>query len=119
MNKLSSLIDRLEKLACSAPAERQSQLLEQVKVFRATSKEQRRRFMEFLTLSEEYANKYLLNISDDIQQQRSFLDKLNGRLEAAEKLRGDAVELKQFYESGTVAAMQNFRATGKAASCGL
>jgi hypothetical protein len=116
MKKLSSLIDRLQDLASSAPAEHQSQLLRQVVAFRATSKGQKERFMGFLQLSEEYANKYLLDISAEIQQQSSFLDKLEGRLEAARKLRGEAVELKKFYESGTVAIMQDLRATGKAAS---
>jgi hypothetical protein len=116
MKKLSSLIDRLQDLASSAPAEHQSQLLRQVVAFRATSKGQKERFMGFLQLSEEYANKYLLDISAEIQQQSSFLDKLEGRLEAARKLRGEAVELKTFYESGTVAIMQDLRATGKAAS---
>jgi hypothetical protein len=72
--------------------------------------------MEFLQLSEEYANSYLLDISPEIQQQSSFLDKLEGRLEAAKKLRGEAVELQSLYESRTVAAMDGLRATGKAAS---
>ena len=75
--------------------------------------------MMFLQLSEEYANKYLLDISAEIQQQSSFLDKLKERLEAAEKLRGDAIDLQKFYESGTVSVMKNFRTTGKAVLCRL
>ena len=75
--------------------------------------------MEFLTLSDEYANKYLLDISDEIQRQSSFLNKLEERLEAAKKLRKEAVDLQMFYESETVATMKKFRATGKAASCRL
>jgi hypothetical protein len=116
MNKLSSLVDRLQELATSAPAERRSQLLRQVVALRAKSREQREHFLEFLQLSEEYANRYLLDISPEIQQQSSFLDKLEGRLEAAKKLRGDAVELHSLYESRTVATMDDLRATGKAAS---
>jgi hypothetical protein len=116
MDKLSSLIDRLQELASSAPPEHRSQLLNQVVALRTTSDKQKEHFMEFLQLSEEYANKYLLDISAEIQQQSSFLDKLKERLEAAEKLRGEAVDLQKFYESGTVATMENFRATGKAVS---
>jgi hypothetical protein len=116
MNKLSSLIDRLQELASSAPAQHQSQLLRQVVSLRTTSKKQQEHFIEFLQLSEEYANKYLLDISAEIQQQSSFLDKLEGRLEAAKKLRGEAVDLQMLYESGTVATMQDLRTTGKAAS---
>ena len=119
MNKLSSLIDRLQELASSAPVEHRSQLLRQALALRATSKKQQEHFMEFLQLSEEYANRYLLDISAEIEQQSSFLDKLKERLEAAEKLRGDAVDLKKLYESGTVTTMENLRATGKAASCRL
>ena len=119
MNKLSSLIDRLQDLASSAPAEYQSQLSRQVVALRATFKKQQEHFMEFLQLSEEYANKYLLDISAEIEQQSSFLEKLEGRLEAANKLRGEAFELQILYESGTVASMENLRATGKASSCRL
>ena len=113
MNRLSGLIDRLEELASSAPAEHRSQLLRQVVTLRATSKKQQEHFTEFLQLSEEYANKYLLDISAEIQQQSSFLDKLEGRLEAAKKLRGEAVDLLTLYESGTVSTTENLRATGK------
>ena len=119
MNKLSSLIDRLQELASSARAEQRTPLLRQVVALRETSKKQQEHFMEFLQLSEEYANKYLLDISAEIQQQSSFLEKLEGRLEAANKLRGEAADLQMFYQSGTVAIMENLRATGKAASCRL
>ena len=117
MNKLSSLIDRLHELAVSAPAEYRSRLSNQVAALRAMSKKQKEHFTEFLQLSEEYANRYLDDISAEIQQQRSFLDKLEGRLEAAKKLRVEAVDLKMRYESGTVDTMKDLRATGKAVSC--
>jgi F0F1-type ATP synthase membrane subunit b/b' len=116
MNKLSSLIDRLQELSSSAPAEHQSQLSRQVAALRATSKKQKDHFMEYLQLSKDYASRYLLDISAKIEQQSSLLDKLKGRLEAAEKLRGEVVELKTLYESETVAAMKRFCDTGKAAS---
>ena len=113
MSKLSCLVDRLQDLASAAPVHHRSQLLRQVASLRATSKKQQEHFVEFLQLSEEYANKYLLDISAEINQQSSFLDKLEGRLEAAMKLRGEAVDLKMFYESGTVATMKDLRATSK------
>ena len=75
--------------------------------------------MEFLQLSEEYANRYLHDISAEIQQQSSVLDRLKERLETAEKLRGEAVDLRTFYESGTVATMESLRTTGKPAPCFL
>jgi hypothetical protein len=117
MNKLSSLIDRLHELALSAPAEHRSQLLKEVAALRATSKKQQEHFMEFLQLSEDYANRYLLDISAEIEQQSFFLEKLEGRLETAKKLREEVVDLKMLYESGTVAAMQDLRTKGKAAPC--
>jgi hypothetical protein len=116
MNKLSSLIDRLQELASSAPAQHRYQLLRQVEALRATSKKQQAHFTEFLHLSEEYANRYLLDISPEIQQQSSFLEKLERRLETAKRLRGEAVGLKTLYESRTVATMDELRATGRAAS---
>ena len=119
MNKLSSLIDRLQELADAAPAEHRSQLLSQVMALRTTLKKQREHCVEFLTLSDEYASKYLLDISDKIQRQSSFLDKLEERLRAAKELRREAVDLQMFYESETVATMKKFRATGKTASCCL
>jgi hypothetical protein len=114
MNKLEGLIDRLQELASSAPIENQSQLFMQVVALRATSKKQKEQFMEFLQLSEEYASRYLLDLSAEIQQQSSFLEKLERRLEAAKKLHGDALDLKNLYESRTVATMKDLRSTSKA-----
>ena len=114
MNKLSSLIERLRELASSAPAEHRSRLLNQVVALRTMLRKQQEHFMEFLQLSKEYADKYLLNISAEIQQQSTVLDNLEERLEAAKKLRGEAVDLKMLYESRTVVIMERLRATGKA-----
>jgi hypothetical protein len=113
MNRLSSLIDRLQELASSAPAEHRSQLLRQVMALRATSKKQKEYFVEFLQLNEEYADGYLLDISAEIKQQSTFLDKLEGRVEAAKKLRADGVDLQRLYESGTVATMKDLCARSR------
>ena len=50
----------------------------------------------------------------DLLQKQSIMNNLEERLEAAKKLHGEAADLKLFYESGTVAAMEDLRATGKA-----
>ncbi|KAI9434744.1 hypothetical protein F5148DRAFT_1006085 [Russula earlei] len=107
MNKLSDLIDRLEELASAAHSDHKPQLQGQVAKLRATFKRQQERCVEFLRLSEEYANQYLLDISDEIQQQSSFLDMLEKRLDMAKTLRGQAVHLQKSYESGTVYVMKN------------
>jgi hypothetical protein len=67
-----------------------------------------------LRLTEEYANRYLLDISAEIQQQSSFLDMLEKRLDMARTLYGQAADLRKSYELGTASAMKNARDTGGA-----
>ena len=119
MNKLSSLIDTLEELASSAPEEHRSHLSRQVVTLRATFKKQQERYIDFLQLSEEYADKYLLNISAEIRQQSSILDMLEKRLDMAKTLRRQVVDLRRSYESGTVATMKDVRTIGKTPFCCL
>jgi len=76
-------------------------------------KNQQERCVKFLRLSDDYANKYLLDIDAEVQQQSSVLDNPEERLYAAKKLHGEAVDLQKFYESGTVASMNDLRATGR------
>ena len=114
INKLDSLINRLHQLASSAPTDHRPQLLNKVVGLRAMFKKQQERCIEFLRLSEDYADKYLLDIDAEIRQQSTLLDNLEERLEAAKKLHGDAVELQILYESGTVASMNDLRTKGKA-----
>jgi len=80
-----------------------------VAALRAAFKKQQQRCIEFLQLSEDYANKYLLDIDAEIRQQSALLDNLEERLEAAKKLHGDAVNLQMLYESGTVVSMNDLR----------
>ena len=119
INKLHGLINRLQDLASSAPTDHRSQLLNKVAALRATFKKQQERCIEFLQLTEDYANKYLLDIDAEIRQQSALLDNLEERLEAAKKLHGDAVDLQMLYESGTVASMNDFCVTGMAVLCCL
>jgi hypothetical protein len=116
MDKLSGLIDRLDELASFAPVGHRSQLSRQVATLRATFQKQQERCIGFLQLSEEYANEYLLGISAEIRQQSSFLEMLEKRLDMAQSLRQQAVDLRRAYESGTVAIVKDVRATGKASS---
>ena len=73
-------------------------------------------FADFLQLSDEYANEYMLDISAEIKQQRNCLNKLKERIETAEKLRGEVDDLKTLWQSATVAIMVDLRATGNSAS---
>jgi len=113
INKLSALIDRLQQLASSAPEKHRTQLSRQVIALRATFKKQQERCIDFLQLSEEYAEKYLLDISAEIRQQSSFLDMLEKRLDMAKMLRQQAVDLRRSHESGTVSPMKDVCTTGK------
>jgi len=115
MNKLSDPIDRLEELARTAPSDYRPQLYKQLATLRTTFKSQRERCIQFLRLTEEYADRYLLDISGEIQQQSSFLDILERRLDMAKTLYSQAIDLRKSYEAGTVNVMKNARKTGKAA----
>jgi predicted RNase H-like nuclease (RuvC/YqgF family) len=113
MKKLSSLIDRLQELASAAPSDLRPQLHKQVAMLRSSFKKQQERCVEFLRLTEEYADRYLRDISAEIEQQRSFLDMLEKRLDMAKTLHGQAMDLRKAYESGTVDAMKVVRKAGK------
>ena len=115
MNKLSDLIGRLQELTSAAPVAHRPRLHRQVATLRASFKRQQEHCIEFLRLTEEYATRYLLDISAEIQQQSSFLDMLKKRLDMARALYDQAVDLRKSYESGTANAMKNARDTGEAA----
>jgi len=116
INKLSDLIDNLEELARAAPSDCRPQLYKQIATLRMTFKSQQERCINFLRLTEEYADRYLLDISAEIQQQSSFLDILERRLDRAKTLYRQAIDLRKSYEAGTVNVMENVHKTGKAAS---
>ena len=113
--KLEGLTNRLQDLASSAPANHRPQLFKKVTALRATLEQQQDRCAKILQLSENYADKYLLGIDAEIQQQSTLIGNLEERLEASKKLHGDAVDLQMYFESETVASMKDLRApTGKA-----
>lgn len=55
-----------------------------------------------------------LDFFQNLFQKQRIMDYLEERLEFAKKLHGEVVDLQMFYGSGTVAAMRDLRATGKA-----
>ena len=114
MEKLSRLIDRLEELASATPSDVRRQLYRQVDSLRMAFKRQQQRYFEFLRLTEDYANRYLLDISTEIDLQRDFLDKLEKRLDMAKTLYHQADDLRKSYETGTMNAMKIVRETGEA-----
>ena len=114
MDKLPHLIDRLQELASAAPLHRRRQLDRQVASLRTDFKKQQKRFFDFLRLTEEYADRYLLGISTEIEQQSSFLDKLEKRLDTANTLYYQTVDLRKSYESGTKNIIKSVRETGDA-----
>ncbi|KAI0268943.1 hypothetical protein BGY98DRAFT_324283 [Russula aff. rugulosa BPL654] len=111
MDKISHLIDRLQELASATPLDLRRQLYRQVASLRTAFKRQQQRYFEFLRLTEEYANRYLLDISTEIELQSSFLDKLEKRLDMAKTLYYQAVDLRKSYESGTMNIMKSVRET--------
>src|SRR6266849_5386057 len=114
MDKLSHLIDRLQELASATPLDLRRQLYRQVASLRTAFKRQQTRYFEFLRLTEEYADRYLLDISTEIEQQSSFLDELEKRLDMAKKLYYQADHLRKSYESGTKNVIKSVRETGEA-----
>lgn len=114
MDKLSHLIDRLEELASGSRLEHRRQLYEQVTSLRAAFERQQKHYFDFLRLTEEYASRYLLDISAEIERQSSFLDMLEKRLDMAKTLYSQAADLRKSYESETVDVMKSVRQRGEA-----
>ena len=117
MDRLSALIDRLSELATTAPQEHRRQLNRRVAALRKDFKKQQRRYAAFLRLTKEYADRFLEDITEEIQQQSSFLDALERRLDMAKNLRQQAVHLRKSYEVGTLNSIMKVRHTGAYSCC--
>jgi hypothetical protein len=115
MDKLSNKIDRLQELAATSSSENKLQLLGKVVTLRKAYKKQQELGDEFLRLIEEYATRYLYDISAEIQHQDSFLETLKERGQMAKKLHGMAVEMQSSFRVGIEGTMKKFRETGRAA----
>ena len=112
MDKLSVLIDRLSEIATTAPQEHQSQLIRQVDALRKDFNKQRKRYAAFLRLAKKYADRFLSDISEEIQQQSCLLDALERKLDMAKSLRQEVVHLCKSYEVGTLTCIEKVRRTG-------
>ena len=116
MDRLSALIDRLSELAATAAQEHRQQLIRQVADLRKDFMKQQERYVTFLRLTKTYSDRFLADISEEIQQQSSFLDALERRLDMAKNLREQAVHLRKSHEVGTLKSIMKVRHTG-AYSC--
>jgi hypothetical protein len=112
MDKLSALIDRLSEIATTAPQEHHSQLIHQVDALRIDFNKQRNRYAAFLRLAKKYADRFLSDISEEIQQQSCLLDALEKKLDMAKSLRQEVVQLYKSYEVGTLDSIKKVRRTG-------
>ncbi|KAI0247733.1 hypothetical protein BJV78DRAFT_1242913 [Lactifluus subvellereus] len=111
MDTLSTLIVRLHELATTAPQEYQPQLKSQVIALRIALDRQQKRCMTFLRLTGKYADKFLSDITEEIQQQSSFLTALERRLAMANNLREQVVHLQKSYDDGTLDCIKKVRRT--------
>ncbi len=102
MNRLSTLIDRLSELADTASVEHRPELIRQVTDLCTDFNRQQERYAAFLQLMKEYADRFLSDISEKIQQQSFFLDALEKWLDMAKCLHEKVVCLRESYEVGTL-----------------
>jgi len=111
MNALTSLINRLSEHAVTAPRDYRPQLNRQVAALRADFRNQQERCVSFLQLSKEYADRFLSDISEEIQQQRTFLEAMKKRIKMAKTLREKVVHLRKSYKVGTLDCIKKVRRT--------
>jgi len=112
VSRLSSLIDRLIELAIAAPPEHRRPLVRQAAALRADFQRQQESLVAFFLLARKYADRFLSDISDEIQQRTSFLDAMERRLDMAKTLREQAVHLHKSYEVQVLGSMKKVRRTG-------
>ena len=112
MSRLSTLIHQLSELAITAPPEHRRQLTRRAAALRVDFKRQQDRFISFMRLSKRYADRCISDVSEEIQQQTSFLDALEKRLDMAKSLREQAVHLRKSYEVETLQSIKKVRRTG-------
>ncbi|KAI0039563.1 hypothetical protein FA95DRAFT_1577526, partial [Auriscalpium vulgare] len=109
MERLLQLVDHLQVIAHNAPSGSRSRLLTEVAALRAAHKREQERFSAFLQLTQEYADRYLRDIADEVQSQRSLLDMLEARLSMAKQLRTEAVELQKAFDDGSFKGFQKVK----------
>ncbi|KAI0038182.1 hypothetical protein FA95DRAFT_1613571 [Auriscalpium vulgare] len=114
MKRLSTAISHVEELAGTAPAEHQASLQAQIVELHNALKRHQDRYEEFVKLSQEYAEQYLRDLSDEIRSQSAWLVLLERRLELAKTLRTDALDLKTSFEKGVCKELKGVRAAVRA-----
>ncbi|KAI0038580.1 hypothetical protein FA95DRAFT_1201524 [Auriscalpium vulgare] len=112
MHRLAPLVERLHALALADPQQQQCALLQQVAVLRAMLKKQQARCIAFLQLAQEYADRYLRDISADIQAQHALLGVLERRLGAARELHTEVAALRRSFVEGTCGGLKDICALG-------
>ncbi|KAI0057572.1 hypothetical protein BV25DRAFT_1920044 [Artomyces pyxidatus] len=90
MARLSAPVDEFHALARAAPVEHRKPILARVAELRAAYKKQQERCIAFRQLTQEYADRYLADISDG-------------------DLRAEVVSLKSVFEKGTCAGLKSVR----------
>ncbi|KAI0043701.1 hypothetical protein FA95DRAFT_1609149 [Auriscalpium vulgare] len=107
MQRLAALVERLHAVALAGPQQQQRALLQQVAVLRAMLKKQQARCIAFLQLAQEYADRYLRDISADIQAQHALLGVLERRLGAARELHAEVAALRRSFDDGTCGGLKD------------
>jgi chaperonin cofactor prefoldin len=95
ISRLSTLIHLLSELAIAAPPEHRRRLIRQAAALRVDLKRQQDRFIAFMRVSKRYVYRRVSDVFEEIQQQSSFLDALEKRLET---LREQVDHLLKSYE---------------------
>ncbi|KAI0038183.1 hypothetical protein FA95DRAFT_1284236 [Auriscalpium vulgare] len=114
MKRLSTAISHVEELAGTAPAEHQPYLQAQIVELHDALQRHQDRYEEFVKLSQEYAEQYLRDLSDEIRSQSAWLVLLERRLELAKTLRTNALDLKSSFEMGVCKELKGVRAAVRA-----
>ena len=112
LNLFTTLINQLSMETPNHSQECRPLLSRQVSALRAGLRKQQERCVSFLRLSSEYADRFLSDISEEIQQQSAFLEALEKRIEMAKTLREEVVHLRKSYEVGTLDCIKKVRRTG-------
>ncbi|KAI0055530.1 hypothetical protein BV25DRAFT_167734 [Artomyces pyxidatus] len=109
MRRLSALVDQVHELARSAPVQHRKPILSRVAELRAAYKKQQERCIDFLQLTQEYADRYLADISDEVRSQGAVLRALEQRLRMAKDLRAEVINLQNAFEKWTCGQLKSVR----------
>ncbi|KAI0055526.1 hypothetical protein BV25DRAFT_1833094 [Artomyces pyxidatus] len=109
MARLATLADEVQALGRSAPAAHRQAILGRAAALRDAHKQQQARCIEFLQLTQKYADRYLDDVSDDVHSQEALLHSLERRLNEAKALHSEVGGLRSEFEKGTCARVKSVR----------